>query len=248
MTMLAVKTPVFEGALDLLLHLIESEDLDITAVSLVQVTDQYLAALRAADQIDLRAMADFIVVGAKLVFLKSRALLPRTPEQIAADDSETEAIAFDLTAQLEEYRNYKAAAGYLHELEEDGHRSFARSAAPPSEWIPSGIERVTLKKLLAALSRAMERIPSAPAPHRMERAVINVAERRAMVMSFVRRRGSASFLRLISECSSRLEAIVTFLAILDLLKSDDLRAEQEDNFGDIFLHLPGQGTGVEQTA
>src|SRR5581483_5636496 len=165
--MLAVKTPVFEGALDLLLHLIESEDLDITAVSLVQVTDQYLAALRAADQIDLRAMADFIVVGAKLVFLKSRALLPRSPEQMTADDMESDLIAFDLTAQLEEYRNFKAAAGYLHELEEDGHRSFIRTAAPPPEWIPSGIERVTMKKLLAALSKALERLPAAaPAPHR----------------------------------------------------------------------------------
>jgi segregation and condensation protein A len=246
--MLAVKTPVFEGALDLLLHLIESEDLDITAVSLVQVTDQYLVALRAADQIDLRAMADFIVVGAKLVFLKSRALLPRTPEQVAADDMETEAIAFDLTAQLEEYRNFKAAAGYLHNLEDEGHRSFARTAAPPTEWLPSGIERVTMKKLLAALSRAMERLPSTPAPHRMERAVINVAERRAHVMSFVRRRGSGSFLRLISECTSRLEAIVTFLAILDLLKSDELRAEQEDNFGDILLHLPGHTGNAEQPA
>src|SRR6266536_3459973 len=101
--MLAVKTPVFEGSLDLLLHLIESEDLDITAVSLIQVTDQYLAALRAADQIDLR---------------------------------------------------------------------------PPAEWLPSGIEKVTMKKLLAALAKALERLPSSPAPHRMERAVINVAERR----------------------------------------------------------------------
>ena len=116
--MLAVKTPVFEGSLDLLLHLIESEDLDITAVSLIQVTDQYLAALRAADQIDLRALADFVAVGAKLIYLKSRALLPRTAAERAADEEEVEAIAVDLTAQLEEYRQYKQSAGFLRELEE----------------------------------------------------------------------------------------------------------------------------------
>src|SRR3990170_3911942 len=109
-TMLAVKTPVFEGPLDLLLHLIESEDLDITAVSLVQVTDQYLASLRAADQIDLRALAEFVAVGAKLLFLKSRALLPRTPAQVEEDDREAEEIAQDLTAQLDEYRVFKTAA------------------------------------------------------------------------------------------------------------------------------------------
>src|SRR5687768_395314 len=111
-TMLAVHTPVFEGPLDLLLHLIERDDLDITAVSLVQVTDQYIAALRAGDQLDLRALADFVAVGAKLLFLKSRALLPRSAEDASAD-IEAEELATDLTAQLEEYRAFKNAASYL---------------------------------------------------------------------------------------------------------------------------------------
>ena len=180
--MLAVKTPVFEGSLDLLLHLIESEDLDITAVSLIQVTDQYLAALRAADQIDLRALADFVAVGAKLIYLKSRALLPRSASEREADEQEVEAIAVDLTAQLEEYRQYKQSASFLRELEEAGHRSFVRLAPPPAEWLPSGIEKVTMKKLLAALSKALERLPSAPAPHRMTAAMPSMP--RCSVMPF----------------------------------------------------------------
>ena len=151
MTMLAVKTEAFEGPLDLLLHLIESEDLDITAVSLIQVTDQYLTMLRAQESIDLRALADFVAVGAKLLFLKSRALLPRTPDQIAEDEREAEAIALDLTAQLEEYRAYKSAAGYLRELDEAGHRSFVRVAPPPADWLPTGLENVTMSKLLKAV-------------------------------------------------------------------------------------------------
>ena len=246
--MLAVKTPVFEGSLDLLLHLIESEDLDITAVSLIQVTDQYLAALRAADQIDLRALADFVAVGAKLIYLKSRALLPRTAAERAADEEEVEAIAVDLTAQLEEYRQYKQSASFLRELEEAGHRSFVRLAPPPAEWLPSGIEKVTMKKLLAALSKALERLPSAPAPHRMDRAVINVAERREHVLASVRRRGYLAFSNLIAECQSRIEAIVTFLALLDLLKTADLQADQDDNFSDIVLRIPGTPSGASQTA
>src|SRR3989304_6201578 len=135
MTMLAVSTPVFEGPLDLLLHLIEREDLDITAVSLVQVTDQYLALLRSADQIDLRALADFVAVGAKLLLLKSRALLPRTPEEVEADELEAEEIAQDLTAQLEEYRAFKSAAPYPRERGDATHRSFARRAPPPARWL-----------------------------------------------------------------------------------------------------------------
>lgn len=237
--MLAVKTPVFEGPLDLLLHLIEREDLDITSVSLIQVTDQYIAALRSGERIDLRALAEFVAVGAKLLLLKSRALLPRTADQMAADALEMEELAVDLTAQLEEYRVYKNAASYLKQLEESGHRSFVRVAPPPVDWLPTGLERVTMKRLLKALARAIERIPATPPPERLQRTMINIAERRRMIIDSVRGRGRVSFARLISDCRTRLEAIVTFIAILDLLKTEDLVAEQDDAFGEIVLqHQP----------
>src|SRR6266849_1640219 len=118
--MLEVQTEVFAGPLDLLLYLIEKEGFDITAVSLVEVTDQYIAALHAGDSIDLRALAEFVAIAAKLLFLKSRALLPRTADQAGEDEREAEEIAQDLTAQLEEYRGFKQAASYLRELDESG--------------------------------------------------------------------------------------------------------------------------------
>jgi len=235
MTMLAVSTPVFEGPLDLLLHLIEREDLDITTVSLIQVTDQYIALLRAEENIDLRALADFVAVGAKLLFLKSRALLPRTPDQIAEDELEAEAIATDLTAQLEEYRVFKSAASYLRDLEESGHRSFTRIAPPPADWAPTGLEQVTMKKLLAALAKALARLPATPEPELLQRQVLNIVERRQTLLAAVRRTGRLSFSRLLAGCKTRFEAIITFLAILDLMKSDDLRAEQSSSFGEIML-------------
>jgi segregation and condensation protein A len=249
MTMLAVSTPVFEGPLDLLLHLIEREELEITSVSLIQVTDQYIALLRSGakapgdegqpsselSQIDMRALADFVAVGAKLLFLKSRALLPRTPDQLAEDELIAEEIATDLTAQLEEYRAYKNAASYLRELEEAGHRSFPRIAPPPADWAPTGLEQVTMKKLLASLAKALERLPVAPEPERLRRQVLNIAERRQTLLARVRRTGSMAFSRLIEDCETRFEAIITFLAILDLLKTEDLRAEQDASFGEILL-------------
>ncbi len=243
--MLAVKTPVFEGPLDLLLHLIEREDLDITAVSLVQVTDQYLAALRAAESIDLRALADFVAVGAKLLFLKSRALLPRTPAEVEEDDREAEAIAEDLTAQLAEYRIFKAAAAHLRELDEATHRSFTRVAPPPVDWLPSGLERVTLRRLLKSLAKALERLPAEPAPERLQRSPVSLSERREAVLAAVSRRGRVSFTRLIAACGSRLEAIVTFLAVLDLLKAEEIRAHQSVNFGYIFLEAGGPREAAE---
>ena len=239
MTMLAVRTEAFEGPLDLLLHLIEKEDLDITAVSLIQVTDQYLALLREPKDIDLRALADFVAVGAKLLFLKSRALLPRTPDQVLEDAREVEEIATDLTAQLEEYRVFKSVAGFLRELDDSGHRSFVRVAPPPVDWRPTGLENVTMRKLLRAFQRALERIPPQPEPERIPRQPINLAERRQSVLAAVNRRGRLGFSRLLAQCRSRLEAIVTFLAVLDLLKSDELRAEQDGNFGEIVLHRGG---------
>ena len=239
-TMLAVHTPVFEGPHDLLLHLIEREDLDITKVSLIQVTDQYIAALRAQDTLDLRALADFVAVGARLLLLKSRALLPRTPGELAEDDIEVEAIATDLTEQLEEYRAYKNAASYLRLLEDAGHQSYTRLAAPPEEWLPTGLEKVTLKKLMSALAKALERLPPAPEPERLQRQMVNIATRRFNLMGQVRRYGRVSFARLIADCQTRLEAIVTFMAILDLLKTEDLRAEQESAFGEILLMPSGQ--------
>lgn len=231
--MLAVKTPVFEGPLDLLLHLIERDDLDITTVSLVQVTDQYIAALRAGETIDLRALAEFVAVGARLMLLKSRALLPKNEIPTEAD-LEIEEMAADLTAQLEEYRVYKNAASYLKQLEDDGHRSFVR-VAPAPDYQATGLERVTMKGLLKALNRAIERLPPPPPTERRMKQAINIHERRKHIMGIVRARGRLSFLTLISECRTRLEAIVTFIAILDLLKTEDIVAEQADAFGEITL-------------
>lgn len=235
MTMLAVHTQIFEGPLDLLLHLIEREELDITRVSLIQVTDQYIAALRSQESLDLRALADFVAVGARLVFLKSRALLPRSAAQMADDDLEAEEIATDLTAQLEEYRAYKNAASYLRQLDNVGHHSYTRIAAPPEEWLPTGLEKITLKKLMSALAKALERLPPTPEPERLQRQIVNIAVRRENLMKRIRSTGRMAFARLIADCETRLEAIVTFMAILDLLKTEDLRAEQESAFGEIVL-------------
>ncbi|HXH23423.1 MAG TPA: ScpA family protein [Dehalococcoidia bacterium] len=248
MSMLAVRIEVFEGPLDLLLHLIEKDDLDITAVSLVQVTDQYMAMLRDQEQIDLRALADFVAVGAKLLYLKSRALLPRTPAEAEEDAREAEEIAQDLTAQLEEYRAFKQAASYLRQLDESGHRSFPRVAPVPAEWLPTGLEKVTLRKLVSVLSRALQKLPEEPEPERLQRTLINLAERREAVLRFVRARGRLSFADLIADCRTRLEAIVTFLAVLDLLKTGDITADQDESFGEITLRVPGAVSAAGATA
>ena len=114
--------PVFHGPLDLLLHLIERNELDITEVSLLEVTDQYLGALRSKEQIDLGAMAEFISVAARLLLLKSRALLPRDPDEAPPEDEDEGSDVRALIEALREYRRFKQAAEFLRERPESRER------------------------------------------------------------------------------------------------------------------------------
>ncbi len=122
-----VQLPVFEGPLDLLLHLIERAELDITRVALAQVTDQFLGYLRAMQDRRMDLAASFVVVAARLLQIKSEALLPRPPEREAGEEDPGDALA----RQLRLYKQFKDVAMLLHQREEAGLRTFLRLAPPP---------------------------------------------------------------------------------------------------------------------
>ncbi len=235
---------VFEGPLDLLLHLIEKEDLDITTVSLVQVTDQYLQFVHAAEQINLEALADFVAIGARLLFLKSRALLPRSQEPLAeadeVDDGE------ELARLLEEYRDYKAAAAAFRELEDKGFRAFPRLAPPPDVPLPLGLDGVSLRLLVRIFQEALDRKPAEEEPPPViQREEITVQQKVAAITQALGRTRRVSFRALVTDCRTRVEIIVSFLAVLELIKSLRLRAEQDELFGDIVLvPLEAEGAGA----
>ncbi len=231
---------VFEGPLDLLLHLIEKEELDITAVSLVQVTDQYLTHLRSGDQIDAAALAEFIATGARLLYLKSRALLPRPP----ADEEPEEDLAEDLVQRLREYRRFKEVAGALRELEEEGRRAYPRLAPATGVPLPTGLDGVTLDLLRDILQEALERQPEEEPEGVVERQEITVDQKVAELSQALRQGRRLSFRRFISACRSRAEVIVAFMAVLELIKALRLVAEQDSNFGDISLVALEQQPGA----
>ncbi len=226
-----LQLPVFEGPLELLLHLIEREEMDITAVSLVQVTDQYLSHLRSGEQIDATALAEFIAIGARLLYLKSRALLP----QPAVDDEEEEELSDDLVQRLREYRRYKEAAGTLREIEEMGLRAYPRLAPPPQLPLPTGLDGVTVDLLMQIVQEVLERQPEEPPQGVVEREEITVEQKVAELSEGLRRNKRLSFRAFISASRSRIEVIVAFLAVLVLIKGLRLRAEQEALYGDISL-------------
>lgn len=230
-TAFQLQLPVFEGPLDLLLHLIDRDELDITAVSLLQVTDQYLAYLRSGDQIDARALAEFIATGARLLFLKSRALLPRPP----TDDEEEEDLGEDLVQRLREYRRFKEVASGLKEIEERGRRAYPRLAPVPDVPLPTGLDGVTLDLLVQIFQEVLERKPEEEPQGIVEIHEVTVEDRIRDLSDELLRRKKISFRTFISTCRSRVEVIVSFLAILELIKSLRLRAEQDAAFGDITL-------------
>src|SRR3990170_553197 len=227
-----LRLAVFEGPLDLLLHLLEKEELDITTVSLVQVTDQYLSYLRSLEEINLDALADFVAVAARLLYMKSRALLPK--EAAVEGEPAAEEEGEDLAQLLIEYRRYKEAAAGLREREERGLHAYPRLAPPPEVPMPSGLERVTLRKLTRILRQALSRHPPEP-QGTIEREEVTVQQKVEEILDGLRRRASLSFRRLVMACRSRLEVVVSFLAVLELIKADRLRAEQTELFGDIIL-------------
>ncbi len=240
-----VSLPAFQGPLDLLLHLIEREELDISEISLVGVTDQYLRTLALLEELEPGAIADFLMVASRLLFIKSRMLLPKP----SSDDDEEEDSADDLLRQLLEYKRFKEVANQLRSREEAGLRVYVRTAPRPALERRLDMSDVDLADLNAALRRALERIPTDPPIPRVRVYAITVAEQIDNVRSYITdaveraRRdpatadqpASVSFVELLSQRQTRVEVIVTFLAVLELIKQRELVAVQSNTFGEIEL-------------
>jgi len=235
-TTYTVRLPVYEGPLDLLLELIERAELDITKIALAQVTDQYLSHLRQITERDLGDLASFLVVAARLLQIKSEALLPRPPEREPGEEDPGDALA----RQLILYRQFKQAAAAMAARLEAGLHSYARLAPPPRSepHLDLGTLRLddlrqTLQQVLAA-ARAKPELVDSVAPPR-----INIRTKIALIFETLRRQGRMDFRDLLRRSRSRLEVIVSFLAVLELIKQRQVLARQERPFDDIEI-VPGE--------
>jgi len=159
--MAEIRLPVFEGPLDLLLHLIERDDLDITAVSLVVVTDQYLKAIHNGQGFDPGALAEFVSIGAKLIYLKSRALLPRAPED-AAEMLEDDDVGRELVDLLREYKRFTEVVNLLEQRQAAGMRNYTRMAPAPLPTPGTGLDNVTMDLLTSIMLKVLNRTPKEP--------------------------------------------------------------------------------------
>jgi segregation and condensation protein A len=227
-----VSLDVYQGPLELLLRLIERQELDITRVSLALVADQYLAHIDAARQASAANMADFLVIAARLLVLKSRVLLPKAEE----DDEEEEEWETELIDRLREYKRFKEVAAQLGEIEKMGLRAYPRVAPPPKLEPRLEPGQASPAELLAALQRALDAHPPSPTVDRVVAPVtVHIVDCIAGILDRVQDGRRVRFTTLMRHARSRVEIIVTFLALLELIKQQRVAARQERAFGEIII-------------
>jgi segregation and condensation protein A len=229
-----IQLPVFTGPLDLLLRLIEREELDITEVSLVQVTDQYLSIIEEMGRRELADLTSFLSVATRLVLIKSRALLPRPPVTAAVAEEEDD-LAGDLIRQLEEYRRFKLAAQELARREENNLRSYLRINSRPHISPTPDLSDLTLQHLLTMAQEALRAVPAQPVKEIITQIAITVSDQILRIKHHLTSRKSARFRDVLSKGASLTEVVITLLALLELLKRDEIRVRQERLFGPIFI-------------
>jgi segregation and condensation protein A len=225
-----VQTAMYEGPLDLLLDLIERAELDITSLSLAAVTEQYLDYLHHLEETQADEISAFLVIAAKLVQIKSEALLPRPPEHEPSEED----VGAALVEQLKLYKRFKEIGKLLHEREAQNLRSYLRLAPPPKIEGKLDLSDITIEDLIAAANevyakeaekQSLGTVISAPK--------VTIREKIDLISKKLGAAEHAHFKELLGEKPTRIEVVVTFLALLELVKRYRVAAKQEGLFTDI---------------
>jgi len=241
-----VKLPQFEGPLDLLLHLIRKNELDIRNLPLADVCRQYHEYLVLMQELDLEVAAEFLYVEAMLVHIKSQMVLPRAPAAAPEEDPRDE-----LVRRLLEYRKYKGVAETLHEMEAERLGLWSRAPAkldtPEGEAEEADLSEVSLFELLAYFKGALDRHRAQHPPSmEIEHQKFSIREKMEQMLARVKAgNGPVPLSDVFRSLSGRAEAIAIFLAVLELLRLRVVRARQEGEFNEIYLDPTGETTSLE---
>ena len=239
-----VKLEVFEGPLDLLLHLIEKNKVDIYDIPIVEITNQYMEYIQAMEQSDLNIMSEFLLMAATLLDIKCRMLLPAEVNE----DGEKEDPRAELVEQLLQYKMYKYMSYELKDRMQDAAKAMYKDPTIPEE-VEGYIEPVDLEKLLGDLTlrklndifqsvmkRQNEKIdPVRSKFGKIEKEEVSLEDKLDFVESYAREHGTFSFKKLLEGQKSKMQIVVTFLAILELMKVGKIVIKQEETFADIII-------------
>lgn len=239
-----VKLQEFEGPLDLLLHLIDKNKVSIFDIPIVEITNQYMDYIRAMEREDLNVMSEFLVMAATLLDIKCRMLLPKEVKE----DGEEEDPRQELVEQLLEYKMYKYMSYELRDREAEGQRALYRAPDLPEE-VKEYVEPIDMDALLGDLTlaklnsifqdvirRQADKIdPVRSTFGKIEKETVTLSQRMEDIRTFARKSRRFSFRELLTSQKSRTQIVVTFLAVLQMMKEGSIRTEQEQPFDDILI-------------
>jgi segregation and condensation protein A len=231
--MYQVKLEKFEGPMELLLELIEKEKMEITELSMAKVTDQYLEYIRDNQNIHLENLVDFLSVAARLILIKSRSLLP-----MLKFSEEEEAEIKDLTYQLEEYKKFKKASEVLGKMAEAGKIAYSREGFGGIKSIfypPEDLNAYDLKKYFMAV------LAEIPIVEKLEEEIVDevvtLEERINDLQNALRSKVESSFSSLVEKATDKVDVIISFLAMLEMIKQRVVEVRQDDLFSEIKLSI-----------
>ena len=245
------KLETFEGPLDLLLHLIEQAEIDIHDISINEITDQYIAYLDEMQELELDVTSEFLVMAASLLSMKSRMLLPKPPVTdepwLTADEDEGLDPREELIRKLIEYRKYKAIAGQLREKEWERSRLFTREAMDLTPYqkneLVNPVAGLHVDDLIRAFRRAIRRQAGRQRIAAIRRDEISVKDRIAEMLHVLKTSaedGKMLFSQMIGDRMDRQEIVVTFLALLELMRRGIVTCYQNGLFDEIVVTWTGK--------
>lgn len=229
-----VKLEIFEGPLDLLLYLIKRDEIDIYDISLERITRQYLEYLQAFKELNIDLAGEFVVMAANLIYLKSRSLLP-VDQQPPDEEADEDDPRWELIRQLIEYKKFKEAAAQLHTRALEQERMFTReggSAAALAE-MPLRLGEVGIFQLINAFQNVIKRVEAREDLREIFGDHFTVSDKIDAILGRVANGMRVRFSELFGEIASRVEIVVTFLALLELIRLKQVQAIQPSPFGEI---------------
>src|SRR5919108_64646 len=228
-----VKLEIFEGPLDLLLFLIKRDEIDIYDISIERITRQYLEYLQAFKELKIDIAGEFVVMAANLIYLKSRSLLP-LDQQPPEEDAEEDDPRWDLIRQLIEYKKFKEAAAELQARGMEQEKIFARSGTGLTmEAAPLSLGEVGIFQLINAFQQVIKRLEACEDLGEMFAERFTVSDKIEWILQRVVDGKSVRFSELFAQAASRVEIVVTFLALLELIRLKQVRATQASAFEEI---------------
>ena len=230
-----VKLEVFEGPLDLLLFLIKRDEIDIHDIPIGHITRQYLDFMDLFKMLDLDVAGEFVVMAANLIYIKSRSLLP-VSVQPPDEEADEEDPRWELVRQLLEYKKFKEAAGHLHDREVAREGVFPRMVASLEEHAERPLGEVSVFDLINAFNKILKRIEQRKEDLReIFEENFTVADKIDLILKMAAPGVALKFTELFTDAASRGEVVITFLALLELIRLKQLRCVQPEAFGEIEL-------------